>query len=61
VLEENYCFDAESYADELQLEEQIEFKEDHRSMHHLACNMTKLTESSQSGQMDIALPFLELD
>ncbi|KAI8936228.1 hypothetical protein NX059_006653 [Plenodomus lindquistii] len=30
VLEENYCFDAESYADELQLEEQIDFREDHR-------------------------------
>ncbi|CBX92874.1 similar to WD repeat protein [Plenodomus lingam JN3] len=30
VLEENYCFDAESYADDLQLEEQIEFREDHR-------------------------------
>lgn len=31
VLEENYCFDAEAYADELQLEEQIDFREDHRS------------------------------
>ncbi|KAL6703263.1 hypothetical protein ACN47E_010051 [Coniothyrium glycines] len=30
VLEENYCFDAESYADELQLDEHIEFREDHR-------------------------------
>ncbi|KAH8731030.1 hypothetical protein GQ44DRAFT_643146 [Phaeosphaeriaceae sp. PMI808] len=30
VLEENYCFDAEMYADELQLEEQIDFREDHR-------------------------------
>ncbi|KAF2856258.1 WD repeat protein-like protein [Plenodomus tracheiphilus IPT5] len=30
VLEENYCFDAESYADDLQLKEQIEFREDHR-------------------------------
>lgn len=30
VLEENYCFDAEMYADELQLEEVIEFREDHR-------------------------------
>ncbi|KAH9865836.1 hypothetical protein J1614_009423 [Plenodomus biglobosus] len=30
VLEENYCFDAESYADDLQLEEQVEFREDHR-------------------------------
>lgn len=31
VLEENYCFDAETYADELELEEKIEFREDHRS------------------------------
>jgi WD repeat-containing protein 48 len=30
VLEENYCFDAEMYADELQLEEKIDFREDHR-------------------------------
>ena len=33
VLEENHCFDAETYADELELEEQIDFREDHRSMH----------------------------
>jgi WD repeat-containing protein 48 len=31
VLEENYCFDAETYADELDLEEVIEFREDQRS------------------------------
>lgn len=31
MLEENYCFDAEMYADELQLEEDIDFREDHRS------------------------------
>ncbi|KAF1841182.1 WD repeat protein-like protein [Cucurbitaria berberidis CBS 394.84] len=30
VLEENYCFDAEMYADELQLDKQIDFREDHR-------------------------------
>ncbi|KAI4687762.1 uncharacterized protein J4E88_003353 [Alternaria novae-zelandiae] len=30
MLEENYCFDAETYADELELEEQIDFREDHR-------------------------------
>jgi len=30
VLDENYCFDAESYADELQLDDSIEFREDHR-------------------------------
>jgi WD repeat-containing protein 48 len=31
VLEEYNCFDAEMYADELQLEEPIEFREDQRS------------------------------
>lgn len=31
MLEENHCFDAEMYADELQLEEHIDFREDHRS------------------------------
>jgi WD repeat-containing protein 48 len=31
VLEENYCFDAEMYADELELQESIEFREDQRS------------------------------
>jgi hypothetical protein len=33
VLEENHCFDAEMYADDLQMEEQIDFREDHRSMY----------------------------
>lgn len=33
VLEENNCFDAEMYADELELPEDIEFKEDQRSMY----------------------------
>lgn len=31
VLEENNCFDAEVYADEQELEEDIDFKEDQRS------------------------------
>jgi WD repeat-containing protein 48 len=31
VLEENNCFDAEMYADELEIDEEIEFKEDQRS------------------------------
>ncbi|KAF3926548.1 hypothetical protein AA313_de0201750 [Arthrobotrys entomopaga] len=30
VLEENYCFDAEMYADEVETEEKIEFRDDHR-------------------------------
>ncbi|KAI9770607.1 MAG: hypothetical protein M1840_003199 [Geoglossum simile] len=33
VLEENYCFDAETYADELDLEETIDFREDQRINH----------------------------
>lgn len=37
MLEENYCFDAETYADELELEEKIEFREDHRSMNSWTC------------------------
>lgn len=32
MLEENYCFDAEMYADELELDENIEFRDDQRSM-----------------------------
>ena len=31
VLEDNSCFDAEMYADELNMEEPIEFREDQRS------------------------------
>jgi WD repeat-containing protein 48 len=31
VLEEYNCFDAEMYADELQLDEPVEFREDQRS------------------------------
>ena len=32
VLEENYCFDAEMYADEWELEVPSDFREDQRSM-----------------------------
>ena len=31
ILEENYCFDAESYADELELENPSDFRDDQRS------------------------------
>ena len=31
ILEENYCFDAEIYADELELENAEDFREDQRS------------------------------
>ena len=32
MLEENYCFDAEMYADEIEIEGDIDFREDQRSM-----------------------------
>lgn len=31
VLEENYCFDAEIYADEITIDERIDFRDDQRS------------------------------
>ena len=31
VLEENYCFDAETYADELEMENEADFRDDQRS------------------------------
>jgi WD repeat-containing protein 48 len=34
VLEENCCFDAEVYADEADIKEKLEFKDDQRSMFH---------------------------
>jgi hypothetical protein len=48
VLEEYNCFDAEMYADELSLDEPIEFREDQRSK----CNCQSLLESAdiQSSQ-----------
>ncbi len=30
MLEENYCFDAEMYADEVEIDEKIDFREDQR-------------------------------
>ena len=40
ILEENYCFDAELYADELNLEDPVGFREDQRSEY--LCNITIL-------------------
>ena len=40
ALEENYCFDAEVYADEVDIEESIDFREDQRSK----CAITYLSE-----------------
>ena len=31
MLEENICFDAEVYADEIEIDEKIDFREDQRS------------------------------
>lgn len=49
MLEENYCFDAETYADELHLEEDIDFREDHRSMYYALIDGNLLTPPSKSG------------
>lgn len=48
MLEENYCFDAETYADELELEEDIDFREDHRSMYCTLISCHLLTTRSKS-------------
>ena len=37
ILEENYCFDAEMYADELELENASEFRDDQRSKSPIEC------------------------
>jgi hypothetical protein len=53
VLEENNCFDAEMYADELDIEENIEFKEDQRSkLFEPSFLNARLTSISKSRQMD---------
>jgi hypothetical protein len=52
VLEENHCFDAEMYADDLEMDEQIDFREDHRSMFLQIRPRTQLTNNSQPWQMD---------
>ena len=72
VLEENYCFDAEMYADELESVDLSEFREDQRSMYiHLSlhscsndafrkarCALKKDAnfQKSKSWQMDPTLP-----
>jgi hypothetical protein len=60
VLEEYNCFDAEMYADELHLEEPIEFREDQRS----GCiwsfsRYSTLTLCSKPRQMDPARYLLQ--
>jgi WD repeat-containing protein 48 len=48
VLEENYCFDAEMYADEADIEEQLDFRDDQRSIFpHLNClNIADVLQST---------------
>ena len=58
VLEENTCFDAEMYADELEIEEKIDFKEDQRSTLDSTFHVELIADStSQSGQMGPAISF----
>lgn len=40
VLEQYNCFDAEVYADELELDEPVEFREDQRSTYTCCENLT---------------------
>jgi hypothetical protein len=63
VLEENHCFDAEMYADDLELEEQIDFRDDHRSMSSLQSHdrYHGLIWNSKSWQMDSAVLVLKPD
>lgn len=65
VLEEYNCFDAEMYADELQLEAPVEFREDQRSKFSalwLKIGKTSLTSRfSQFGEVGAAAYFLEPD
>lgn len=37
MLEENYCFDAEVYADELDLSKELVFRDDQRSKYSSRC------------------------
>ena len=40
TLEKNSCFDAEAYADELDLENMQDFRDDQRSEYNVASNYT---------------------
>jgi len=59
VLEENTCFDAEMYADELEVEEKIDFKEDQRSTLDYISDVELIADFYQSiwanGSCDIFL------
>ena len=55
VLEENNCFDAEMYADELNLETSMEFREDQRSKPIPTTSMT--IEFPVTNVVFLAVPF----
>ena len=39
MLEENYCFEAEMYADEIDIDEKIDFRDDQRSKNTFSSNL----------------------
>lgn len=52
TLEENYCFDAEVYADEADIDEKLDFRDDQRSECDICFGLLFLTCChSQSRQM----------
>jgi WD repeat-containing protein 48 len=57
ALEPFNCFDAETYADELAMDEPVEFREDQRSM--LSCPLVRVSHTDLTGskcrQMDTAI------
>ena len=61
VLEEYNCFDAEMYADELQLEEPVEFRDDQRSKPRLLSLVLRSTYNaiSQPGKVDTSTYFFK--
>lgn len=61
VLEEYNCFDAEMYADELELEEPVEFRDDQRSeyLDRNAVDVSLTCRYSQSREMGIAVYILK--
>lgn len=77
MLEENYCFDAEMYADEIEVDEALDFREDQRSefwkeaMPHfqfaghvflsIYVGANQSVPSSQSWEMGLAVSFCEPD
>ena len=48
ILEENHCFDAEIYADELEIENADDFREDQRSESYLCSTPADYSRSRRS-------------